>query len=230
MLFFTVKNRVLIRDAGGIPALVDTLKGRLEAPNKLPFLEALRNICDESDVNKVAVRETGGVEVLVSVLKERTSNTPKENEAALGGVHNLASEARNRNLMHKLGMLSVVYDFIDDVQENPVLVYICVRTLHRLCVDEGVQYDMAKRSRLDTLVDLMQSSTSAEKLKEVAAATILSLIQGKYHDDVRDLLKEGPAVNVFMMIIGNSENPALKDLCNSIMFSLNPRNSAERKP
>ena len=103
--------------------------------------------------------------MLVGILKDRPSNTQKENEAALGAIHNLASESRNRSLMHKLGVLTALFDCLDDVQEHPVLVYIAVRTLHRLCVDEGIQYDMAKRSRLDTLVELIQSGTSAEKLK-----------------------------------------------------------------
>lgn len=103
--------------------------------------------------------------MLIATIKDRTSNSQKENEAALGGIHNLASEARNRSLMHKLGVLSALFECLDDVGEHPNLVYIAVRTLHRLCVDEGVQYDIAKRNRLDTVVDLIQAGTSSEKLK-----------------------------------------------------------------
>jgi hypothetical protein len=54
-----VKNRVLIRDAGGIPALVDTIKSRMHLPNKLPFLEAIRNVCDESGPSPVSEHIVG---------------------------------------------------------------------------------------------------------------------------------------------------------------------------
>jgi len=84
-------NRYAIREAGGIPPLVELVKSGSDA-EKVKAAGALRNLAD-NNANRDAIREEGGIPPLVALVR---SGSPAQKKKAAGALERLADNEQNR--------------------------------------------------------------------------------------------------------------------------------------
>jgi hypothetical protein len=60
--------------------------------NRGPFIAAIRNLSDESDVNKVAIREAGGIPLIISIARARDQLPPNQGNSAIALIHNMSTD------------------------------------------------------------------------------------------------------------------------------------------
>ncbi|EMP26250.1 Ankyrin and armadillo repeat-containing protein [Chelonia mydas] len=179
-----------ILDAGGIPALINLLKGR---QIKLACITSgvLSNISPNFTISKALV-EAGGISVLIELLG---SGEPELQSRCAVILYDIAQFDNNQNVITELGGIPPLVNLLKiKIQDLLVNVINCIRVL---CIQNKLnQSTVEEHQGIPALVEFLTSQSDV--LQAVSSAALAELARGneKMQDAIANADAIGPLVEL----------------------------------
>eukprot|EP00756_Hemistasia_phaeocysticola_P036334 Hpha_TRINITY_DN16636_c3_g9::TRINITY_DN16636_c3_g9_i1::g.182110::m.182110 len=157
------RNKAIIREAGGLAAIVDLLHSDSEVV--LENVTIALGYLTRDDANKVAIRQCNGLERLIATLYYPSDSIQSK---AAGALWNCASNTENKVVIRQLGAMSALIELLhsrnESVQEN------AAGGLWNCAVDSENKRLVRELGGLQPLIQLL--SSPVESVVENASGTL----------------------------------------------------------
>jgi hypothetical protein len=183
-LALNAENRTAIREAGGIPKLIQCLVST-DTNLQQSAAGALGNLAVDDD-SRTAIREAGGISGLIQCLVQCLDSTDTNlRRSAVGVLYNLAFDAGSRTAIRKAGGIPKLIQCLDS--DDIGLKQKAAGALSRLAFDAGSRTAIRQARGIPKLIQCLDNDNIT--LKRNAAAVLCELALDA--DSVRAIREAG---------------------------------------